>query len=188
MLPNKMTINEPLAPAGSVVERLTAPARPSPAHQPTRRPPATAYAAAPPAPGPGAFQTPVSRGGPGASGAPCSGCRAGRRRSPGRAGGRLRPDPGAQEPRWQQAGAGCSRPGEGPWPGCHEGIERIDAGLAGHDQAGAGMGRCAGAGEGGEGEQAGQEAGLLTERRCWQGPRQRRRSPEASEMGYPTHP
>jgi hypothetical protein len=50
------------------------------------------------------------------------------------------------------------------------------------------MGRCAGAGEGGEGEQAGQEAGLLTERRCWQGPRQRRRSPEASEMGYPTHP
>ena len=48
-----------------------------------------------------------------------------------------------------------------------KGIERIDAGLAGHDQAGAGMGRCAGAGEGGEGEQAGQEAGLLAERRRW---------------------
>ena len=36
-----------------------------------------------------------------------------------------------------------------------KGIERIDAGLAGHDQAGAGMGRCAGAGEGGEGKQTG---------------------------------
>jgi hypothetical protein len=30
MLPNKMTIKEPTAPTGSVVERLTAPARPSP--------------------------------------------------------------------------------------------------------------------------------------------------------------
>ena len=39
-----------------------------------------------------------------------------------------------------------------------KGIERIDAGLAGHDQAGAGMGRCAGAAEEGESRPAGRRA------------------------------
>jgi len=69
-----------------------------------------------------------------------------------------------------------------------KGIEPIDAGLAGHDQGAGGMGRRAGGGEGGEGQQAGQEAGLVAERRRWHGPRQRRRSPEASDMKHPTPP
>ena len=97
----------------------------APALSPRAFPAATACGAAPPAAGPGAARTPVSRGGPGASGAPSSGCRAGRRRSPGRAGLRLRTDPGARRPRWRQLGAGCSRPGEGPWPGCHDGQRRF---------------------------------------------------------------
>jgi hypothetical protein len=58
-----------------------------------------------------------------------------------------------------------------------KGIEPIDAGLAGHDQGAGAMGRRTDGGEGGEGEQTGQEAALLAERRRWQGLRQWRRFP-----------
>ena len=68
-----------------------------------------------------------------------------------------------------------------------KGIERIDARLAGHDQAGAGMGRCAGGGEGGEGVQAGQEVGPLADRLRWPGPRQLRGFPADSQTGHLPH-
>jgi len=125
-----------------------------PLTSPRAFPPAAAYAAAPPAPGPGAVQTPVSHGEPGGSGAPSSGCRAGRPHleelgvGSGRIQGLKIPDGSRRE---LDVVALVKAHGRA----ATKGIERIDAVLAGHDQGAGGMGRCAGVGEEGEGEQAG---------------------------------
>ena len=146
---------EPMAPTGSVVERLTAPAGPSsrslalvPSHRQRPMRQRLLHLAL------RAVQTPVSHGEPGGSGAPSSGCRAGRPHleelgvGSGRIQGLKIPDGSRRE---LDVVALVKAHGRA----ATKGIERIDAVLAGHDQGAGGMGRCAGVGEEGEGEQAG---------------------------------